>query len=149
ASQSLVPIRGQWPYVDLFAIMQTATDGNEGAVARALAARLGTYHDDPNNRFGLKDVPYALLDLEGVDTLQQPLADFVVACDEARTRDRLRRAAEAAIRRARPIRAGDPSLVDVRVLCETLADSRGVLGTAAASVVSALDRSVIKWNRSQ
>jgi hypothetical protein len=47
------------------------------------------------------------------------------------------------------VRAGDPSLVDVRVLCETLADTRGVLGTAAAGVVSTLDRSVIKWNRSQ
>jgi hypothetical protein len=149
ASQSLVPIRGQWPYVDLFAIMQTATDGNEGAVARALAARLGTYHDDPNNRFGLKDVPYALLDLEGVDALQKPLADLVVACDHARTEKRLLRVAETAIQRARPIRAGDPSLVDIRVFCETLADARGALGAAAANVVSALDRFLIKWNRSQ
>jgi hypothetical protein len=149
ASQSLVPIRGQWPYVDLFAIMQTATDGNEGAVARALAARLGTYHDDPDNRFGLKDVPYALLDLEGVDALQKPLADLVVACDRARTEKRLLRVAETAMQRARPIRAGDPSLVDIRVFCETLADARGALGAAAANVVSALDRSLIKWNRSQ
>ena len=149
ASQSLVPIRGQWPYIDLFAILQTAAEGNEDAVARALAARLGTYHDDRNNRSGLVDVPYALLDLEGVDEVQKPLTDFVVACDEARKDARLMRIAAGAINRARPVRSADPSLVDVRVLCETLADARGRLGTTAAAVVSMLDRHLIKWNRSQ
>jgi hypothetical protein len=149
ASQSLVPIRGQWPYVDLFAIMQTAADGNEHAVARALAARLGTYHDDPNNHIGLKDVPYALLDLEGVDELQKPLADLVVACDAARTSPRLLRVTGSAVQRARPVRAADPALVDVRTFCEHLADAPAPLGTAAAEVITALDRYVIKWNRSQ
>jgi len=149
ASQSLVPIRGQWPYIDLFAILQTAADGNEDAVARALAARLGTYHDDPNNRSGLADVPYALLDLQGVTALQKPLTDLVVACDHARNQARLLRATETAIRRARPVRGGDPSLVDIRLLCETLAEAPAPLATPAAEVVSALDRHLIKWNRSQ
>jgi hypothetical protein len=149
ASQGQVPIKGQWPYVDLFAIMQTATDGNEEAVARALAARLGTFLDDEANRSGLADVPYALLDLRGMGTVAARLSGFVKACHAALRDPALTKLAARAVRVARPKRIGDPALIDMRALCSALTDAPHPLGPAAAALGSALDERLIKWNRAR
>jgi hypothetical protein len=149
ASQSIVPIKGQWPYVDLFAILQTASAGNEPMVARALAARLGTYHDDPRNRGRFADVPYTLLDLQGVPAVQVALSAFVTACELARTDARLLTVASQALERARPVRAGDPALVDIRRVCGGLSEAPAPLGVAARSVAEAIEGELVRWNRAQ
>jgi hypothetical protein len=149
ASQGQVPIKGQWPYVDLFAIMQTATAGNEEAVARALAARLGTFLDDEANRSGLSDVPYALLDLRGMDAVQARMATFVRACGAALRDPVLAKRMARAVNIARPKRIGDPALIDMRALCTALTGAPGALGATAAALGAALDGRLVKWNRAR
>src|SRR5262245_48406542 len=59
-SPSLIPIKGVWPYTDLFAILQATVEGNETFIARALAARLSSHYSVTQNRGGLANVPISL-----------------------------------------------------------------------------------------
>jgi hypothetical protein len=152
-SQGLIPIKGVWPYTDLFAILQTATLGNEFFVARALAARLGTYYDDALNRAGFAEVPMSLLDLGVVPNTLKPIKTLVDAIQQLDTRKA--RPVRKAFERARAGRAvedlrhpGDPALLDVATLCRHLLE----LDTGAKQAVQELEGTLVTlvpWTHSQ
>ena len=152
-SQALIPIKGVWPYTDLFSILQTASSGNELFVARALAVRLGTHYDDALNRAGFAEVPMSMLDLSQVKAMTAPLAEFV---KELRTLDestavKVKKTFEDA-RAGRGVsdheHPGDPALLDFTTLCRKLLE----LDTPAKKSVQALDgglRTLVRWAHSQ
>jgi len=152
-SQALIPIKGVWPYTDLFAILQTASSDNALFVARALAARLGTHYDDRLNRAGFAEVPMSMLDLGQVQTMTEPLKELV---KELRALDK-RTAAKARgiFEEARAGRGvsdhqhpGDPALLDFTTLCRNLLE----LETPARKSAEALNgrlRTLVPWAHSQ
>jgi hypothetical protein len=157
-SQALVPIRGEWPYTDLFAILQTATHGNQPLVARALAARLGTYYDSKENRAGMAEVPMSLLDLSKVESITQPLVSLVEALQDVRLDPRRVNAVSRAFERARAGRGirdlhhpGDPSLLDVPRLCDNLLNLENTpVADAARDLGDAMRlNKIITWEHSQ
>jgi hypothetical protein len=152
-SQALIPIKGVWPYTDLFAILQTASSDNALFVARALAARLGTHYDDRLNRAGFAEVPMSMLDLSQVQTMTEPLKEFV---KELRTLDASTAVTVKEIfEEARAGRGvsdhqhpGDPALLDFTTLCRNLVE----LETPAQKSAEALNhrlRRLVPWAHSQ
>ena len=152
-SQALIPIKGVWPYTDLFAILQTASSDNALFVARALAARLGTHYDDQRNRAAFAEVPMSMLDLSQVQALTEPLTELV---KELRTLDK--ETAAKVKKRFEEARAGrgvsdhhhpgDPALLDVTTLCRDLVE----LDTPAQKPAEALNRrlrTLVPWAHSQ
>jgi hypothetical protein len=152
-SQSVIPIKGVWPYTDLFAILQTARSDNELSVARALAARLGTHYDDERNRAGFAEVPMSMLDLSRVEAMTEPLKQLVNelrALDKS-TAKKVRERFEDA-RAGRGIdnqqHPGDRALLDFTTLCRNLLE----LETPARKSAEALSgqlRTLVPWAHSQ
>jgi hypothetical protein len=152
-SPALIPIRGVWPYTDLFSILQTAKSGNEFYVARALAVRLGTHYDDKLNRAGFAEVPMSMLDLGRVEAMTKPLKDFVTKLRnlDPKTADKVKEIFEEA-RAGRGVNdrqsPGDPALLDFATLCRYLLK----LETPVKDPAEELNRrlgSLVPWAYSQ
>jgi hypothetical protein len=154
ASQSLVPIQGQWPYAGLFAALQQG--GEDLVVVRRLAIQLGEYHSQAENRAPFADVPITLLDIDGVQRLRGPIRQLVRTLEKVRKDPRFggdtRKALETA-RKGDPQTfndPGDPSLIDVRTLCRNLLEFKVVpLAKIAAKVDRILGTHIIRVHRSQ
>jgi Clostripain family len=154
ASQSVVPIEGQWPYAGLFAALQAG--GPDLDVVRRLTVQLGEYHDRAENRVPLADVPISLLDIAGVTRLRGPIRQLVTNLQRVRKDRRFIAATHKALEGARKGDAqtfsnpGDPALVDVRSLCRNLVELKvAPLMRIAARVDKILGSDVIRAHHSQ
>lgn len=155
-SQSVIPIRGEWPYTDLFAMLQTARDGNEWLVARALAARLGSYYDDRHNRDRFGEVPMSLLDLDAIQAITPLLKTFVEYVLGLKP-DAVVERASRLFERARAGRSvfdlrhpGDPALLDFAALLQNFA-LRNVSSelTKISGELAGLLGQFVPWSHSQ
>ena len=155
ASQSEVPIAGIWPWTHFMtALMPSASSGD---VAKALATQLGHFLDEPANRGPYPDVPIAAIDLGAVGTITGPLKALADALDDARRDPARSRACAQALEGARSgysskdhVRPGDPALLDVPTLCDSLQalGSDPVAGPAQA-LGEAVRTRLVTWKHSQ
>jgi hypothetical protein len=154
ASQSEMPIAGVWPWLTFMTtLMPGAASGD---VARAIAVQLGRFMDEPANRQPFADVPISLIDLGAAVAVHEPLKALAGALDEARRDPQRRMACAAALEGARvgypddPKQPGDPALVDVLTMCDSLQrlgpDPVAGPATALGDVVRGR---VVAWHHSQ
>jgi hypothetical protein len=155
ASQSEIPIAGIWPWKSFMAGL--APSATSGDVARTLAQQLAGFLDEPSNRGPYPDVPIALVDVSAVDTITGPLKALADALDEARRDPARGQACAQALEAARTgysskdhVRPGDPALLDVPTLCDSLQalGSDPVVGPATA-LGDAVRTRLVVWHHSQ
>jgi hypothetical protein len=154
ASQSVVPIAGVWPWSGL---MSTLMPGAPSAdVGRAIAMQLTRFLDDPANRGPFTDVPYTLIDLGAVAAIAEPMKALVDALDAARGDAARSAACAAALEGARvgypddPSNPGDPALIDVLTLCDSLKALSGDVAAGPAAALGDVVRTrLIRWHHSQ
>jgi hypothetical protein len=137
ASQSEVPIHGEWPWVDMMGALAGGVETS--AVGESLVRQLGDFLSDHKNRSPFTNAPISLVDTEMTEIIKEPLkaiVDELVAV--RRTPGRLASYADC-LERARighntAHSPGDPALIDVLTMCtnlESLAPDP-VAGVAAA-----------------
>jgi hypothetical protein len=136
------------------ALMPSASSGD---VAKALATQLGHFLDEPANRGPYPDVPIAAIDLGAVGAITGPLKALADALDDARRDPARSRACAQALEGARSgysskdhVRPGDPALLDVPTLCDSLQalGSDPVAGPAQA-LGDAVRTRLVTWKHSQ
>jgi hypothetical protein len=154
ATQAEAPIAGIWPWLNfLAALMPGAASGD---VARALALQLSRFLDEPANRGPFADVPYSLIDLDGVGAIVDPLEALTAALEAARGDARRETACAEALERARigfpddMSQPGDPALVDVLTMCDGLeALGRDPAAGPAKALGDVVRDQVVRWHHSQ
>jgi len=132
ASQGLIPVAMEaddenppkalepWPYAKMLACLN---DGGTDGVVKNLVDTLGEYYRQRENRGHHIDVPIAALRLDQIANVIQPLItlrqQIELEMDNPHAVDQI----DDAFRRAfRGVVDGDPMLVDVRSLCDRLAE---------------------------
>jgi hypothetical protein len=154
ASQSVVPIAGVWPWLGFMtALMPGAASADVG---RALAVQLAHFLEDPAHRGPFADVPYSLIDLGAAETIVEPLKALVEALDAARADPARSAACAKALERARvgypddPSHPGDPALLGVPTLCDTLqALDPDPVAAPARALGEAVRNRLVRWHHSQ
>lgn len=107
ASPDIVPIEG-WPYSQMFAPLSTKTEAKDAA--SAILAALHTHYAKDENRHGLKQVAYSLLDTSALTNVSEPLSAVAQKL-----------AADPTLRKLlSTVPHGDPALADVGLLCRKL-----------------------------
>jgi hypothetical protein len=154
ASQSVVPVAGVWPWLGL---MTPLLEGASSAdVARALSVQLAQFLDTAENRTPFADVPYSLIDLDGVKEVVAPLAALTRALEDARQDPRRRLACARALEKSRcgfpddASNPGDPALLDVPTLCAQLgALERDPVAGPARALGAVVQERVVRWHHAQ
>jgi hypothetical protein len=154
ASQAEAPIAGVWPWLNFMAALMPGAASAD--VARAIAMQLGRFLDDPAHRGPFADVPYSLIDVSAVDEIIEPLKSLTAALESARGNDARVKACATALDRARigypddMSQPGDPALVDVPTMCDSLRALEGdpVAGPAAA-LGDVVRSRLVGWHHSQ
>jgi len=154
ATQALAPIAGVWPWAKFMGVLDRDKQSSE--VARAVGAELAAFLEVSEHRSPFSDVPYSVLDLHQAGALVEPLKALVGAIEVAR-RDPIQSAACAsAIESARtgspttPSRPGDPALVDVPTMCESLgALGEGEVAAAARALGEVVSGRLVSWHHSR
>lgn len=154
ATQSIAPIAGVWPWdTFLTALMPGAPSGEVG---KAIGQLLGRFLDEPVNRDPFSNVPISLIDLEGANAVVEPLTALAAALESARGDRRRESACAEALEGARigypdtPTKPGDPALLDVLTLCDSLGGLAGDAVEGPANALGEVVRSrVVKWRHFQ
>ncbi len=154
ASQSIVPIAGIWPWASFFTcLMPGAASGD---VALGIARQLALFLETPEHRAPFADVPYSLIDLGASSAVAAPLKALADALEDARANPARASACAAALEGARigspsdHSEPGDPALLDVPTLCETLAAlPRDPVAGPARALGEFVGAELVKWHHSQ
>ena len=155
ASQTQVPIAGEWPWRDLLGTLTRRATPR--TVATKLAANLGVFLegflDGPLNRDGsrikFEDAPMALLDLTRASAIAAPLKELSTALGEARKDPRRRTACAAALETARMAYPGDPAMLDVLTMCENLAALKPDPVARPAMRLGKTVQALLRWTHSR
>jgi hypothetical protein len=123
ASQSEVPIHGQWPWIEM---MSALVDGGDtDNIGVSLIRHLADFLGDRKNRTPFTNAPISLVDTSMTEIVRDPLKGIVDHLQAGRKdRARAARYAEclegARIGHNTPNEPGDPALVDVLTMCANL-----------------------------
>jgi len=154
ATQSLAPIAGVWPWdTFLTALMPSAGTGD---VATAIGRQLARFLETPANREPYEDVPYSVINLGAAAAIAAPLKALAAALEAARDDPGRAAACAGALEAARvgypdDVKVpGDPALLDVLTMCETLQalGRDAVVGPARALEEVVRDR-LLAWHYSR
>ena len=123
ASQSEVPIHGEWPWIQMMGAL--AAEAETSAVGESLIRHLADFLADRRNRTPFVNAPMSLVDTEVTEIVREPLKALVSELLAGRT-DPNRRARyahcleDARIGHNTPHSPGDPALIDVLTMCTNL-----------------------------
>jgi hypothetical protein len=116
ASETRVPAR-KWPYSNIFAALQGRVDTL--AAGSAIVDALGRFYARSENRNHKSEVPFALVDLQRVADVTEPMRALVTALTDARKSGDGGSRVQDRLMRSSP-HGGDPALLDVVTLCDRL-----------------------------